>query len=166
MSTATATQFRYHTETIRGVEIEKPVPKRLHSIVMRRLMAALLEQTKGTGLEVFPELDMLCGLDRYCPDLTLATADATFTDDMLDQPAFLAVEILSPGQTIGKLFDKCDTYAQHGTEYGWVIWPEREQAWIVTASRIEEAREGVLIAEQENNAFTLKVSLASLFAGF
>lgn len=129
MSTA-VTEFRYHTETVGGVTREKPVPKRLHAIIMRRIMAALLEQTKGTGYEIYPELDLLCGPDRYCPDVLVTASDAKFTRGMLDDGALLAVEIMSPGQTIGRLIQKGEAYVRHGITTCWIIWPERQRAWI------------------------------------
>lgn len=42
----------------------------------------------------------------------------------------LCVEIVSPGQIIGSLFDKCDRLHSGGTEVCWVIWPERKRCWI------------------------------------
>ncbi len=75
----------------------------------------LERQLEGTDFEILPSLDLLCGRDRYVPDLVVAAKNAQYTDDMLDGASSLAVEIMSPGQTIGRLFEKCDVYVRHGT---------------------------------------------------
>jgi Uma2 family endonuclease len=156
---STATQFRYHTETINGVEIQKPLPKRLHAIIQKRILYLLEEQLAGKGYDVLPELDILCGRDRRCPDLTVYRSDAAFTNAMLTDPPFLAVEIMSPGQTIGNLFDRCRVYLQHGAEWCWVIWPGRRQSWIYTGDTLAERVEGEsLIAGLE-----LQIKLDELF---
>ena len=162
---STVTHFRYHTETIGGVELEKPVRKRLHAIIHARIQRLLETQLQGRSFQLLPALDMLCGPDRYLPDLTVGRKDAAYTNDILDDAAFLTIEIMSPGQTVGALFEKCEAYVQHGTSFCWVIWPKRHQAWIYTRSAITEVFE---TAEQSlvagNEVLSLSLPVRELFA--
>ncbi len=132
---AIVTEPAYHVELIGGIEIQKPVPKKLHAIVQARLIVALAkwQEAHGIACEVLSELDVLCGKnneDRLVPDITVAPESARYIDSQLAEAALLCVEIMSPGQTIGSLFDKCDRIHLGGTEICWVIWPERKRCWM------------------------------------
>ena len=132
---AIVTEPAYHVELIGGIEIQKPLPKKFHAIVQARLIVALSKWQEANGItcEVLPELDVLCGRnreDRLIPDITVAPESAHYIDGQLADAALLCVEIMSPGQTIGSLFDKCDRIHLGGTEVCWVVWPERKRCWM------------------------------------
>ncbi len=126
MSTALA--HSYHSELIGGIEIQKPLPKKLHFLTQRFVL-----RTSDRGLpEQFLagcELNVLCGPDRLAPDVVVVAHNARYRDRDLADPPLLAVEILSPGQTIGNLFDKAERMVRTGTPICWAIWPERRKAW-------------------------------------
>src|SRR3982751_3169705 len=98
----------YHVELIDGREIEKPLTKRFHARVQQRIQMELQKQIGNHLLEVLPALNVRCGEDRLVPDIVVASQNAYYDADDLIEGAFLAIEILSPGQTIGFLFDKAD----------------------------------------------------------
>ena len=56
MSTTT---FRYHTEIIRGVEIEKPLPEKWHALVQKFLLL-WLERELPPDYQCLPELNVIC----------------------------------------------------------------------------------------------------------
>jgi Uma2 family endonuclease len=85
--------------------------------------------------EVLPGLDTLLdrGRDYLCPDIVVTRSDATYDkdNDMLHaRDALLAVEILSPGQTVDELFGKCKLLAAAGCPVCWVIHGEKRRAYL------------------------------------
>jgi Uma2 family endonuclease len=132
MSTTTAE--RYHVELIGGVEREKPTPKRLHWILQRRILFALAEWELRLQSETGNEVDVRCGADLLVPDVAVMVG-ATYDKGVVTSGMLLAVEIMSPGQTIGELFDKCERLHAGGVPYCWVIHPAKRMAWEYHAVR-------------------------------
>ncbi len=137
---AVQTEPVYHLERIDGQEIQKPLPKKLHFLIERYLVLILTRDLPSRYL-AGPELNVLCGQDRLVPDITVVDRDARYEDGDLADPPLLAVEILSPGQTVGQLFDKADRLVRAGAPLCWVIWPERRQAWTYSSDLLNEPRE-------------------------
>ena len=152
----TTTTFRYHTERIDGEEREKPVPKKLHARIQQRLSELLPEGVKSSGAEILPELNVLCGPDRLVPDLTVAPRDAEYVDgDLPAANALLCIEIMSPGQTLSDLFDKCERLLSGGVPSCWVIWGEKRRVWLYTEDNPRETEmltaaglSGIITTEQ------------------
>jgi Uma2 family endonuclease len=46
-----------------------------------------------------------------------------------EQPIYLAVEIFSPEERIGKMLAKCELYHDWGVPYCWVLDPVQRSAW-------------------------------------
>lgn len=138
---AVLTNAKYYIERIDGREIEKPTPKKLHA----RLQAALLRELfkhELIDLEVLPNLDVLIGNgDWLVPDIVLCRRDAKYENGMLAESPPLAVEIISPDQTLGNLLDKCERLHRAGTEMCWVLWPEKSRAWTFTSGGVPEVAE-------------------------
>ena len=147
----------YHVELIDGREIEKPLPKKLHTfiqvfLVMR--LGAIVSQ----GFRIASELNVLCGPDRLVPDVMIIRRGAKYHDGDLEDPPALAVEILSPGQTIGALFDKAARIVAAGAPSCWVIWPERQRAWIYSSYDLIEASESLTARLAENETVTIPLN--------
>ncbi|MGA8593864.1 MAG: Uma2 family endonuclease, partial [Bryobacteraceae bacterium] len=114
---AVSTKFDYHVERVHGQEIQKPWLKLLHAVVQMRILMALA-YLQNEGRRVLPELDVPTSAgDWIVPDVTVARIDANYGHGKLAVPAELAVEIMSPGQTIGQLFDKCELLHAAGTKH-------------------------------------------------
>lgn len=151
----------YHVELINGREVPKPLPKRLHWLVQARLFRELLKWEAALNLEVGTEVDVFAGRsssERLIPDVAAVSTESAYKDGILVSGALLAVEIMSPGQTIGQLFDKCELLHAGGTKYCWVIWPEKRTAWEYPAGGLPLPAPDVL------RAGTIEVQLADLFA--
>lgn len=141
------TTLGYHREQIDGVERDKPMPKHLH-VRIQRWLSRYFTANLPAFLEDWPEQNVICGQDRLIPDIVVCARDAVFENGDLRTPPVLAVEILSPGQTIADLFDKADRLCRSGVVVSWVIWPEKRRAWTYTAD------DGPI---EQNNALALEV---------
>jgi Uma2 family endonuclease len=145
---STAVTHHWRTEVIDGVEREIPTPKPLHIRIQNRMEEIMFAAARANPeFEVLPGLDVLLdrGKDYLCPDIVVTRADAVYADNDMqfshDRPcktpswlhasdALLAVEILSPGQTVQELFGKCDLLHEAGCPICWVICGEKRRAWI------------------------------------
>lgn len=74
------------------------------------------------------------GIQRaYKPDLSFIlkgriTTDFDWRGDFVGAPD-LAVEILSPGQTIKSMISKLDRYFEAGTSEAWLIYPDKQTVY-------------------------------------
>lgn len=137
---ATITEPIYHTELIDGREIQKPLPKKLHAIIQGYL-TALFVRLLSKQFQTLPALNIWCGPDRLVPDLVIADRHARYEDGDLIDPAAFAIEIVSPGQTLGELLGKADRIVRAGTPACWVILPQRRKAWMLSADDLIEAKD-------------------------
>jgi Uma2 family endonuclease len=150
----------YHTELIDGREVEKPLPKKLHARVQAFLLR-ILGMKLVRPYEALPELNVLCGQDRLVPDITVTKRSACYEDGDLAEPPLLAVEIMSPGQTLSNLVNKCERLHKAGTPQCWIVWPERRQAWIYTPASFEAALENLSASLGESS---IEISLAEMWS--
>jgi Uma2 family endonuclease len=153
----------YHVELIDGIEIEKPLPKKFHAIIQRFLLLVLTRDLPKLYIAM-PELNVKCGADRLVPDVCVIERAALLNSDSDDIEApRLAVEILSPGQNLSNVLDKCERLLRHGTGLCWIISPEQRQAWMYRHDHHNS--DFALEAAQEKLAGdTIFISLADMWA--
>jgi Uma2 family endonuclease len=154
---AVITEPIYHTEFIDGREIQKPLPKNLHAFTQTYLII-FFSRTLPHKYRVMSELNVLCGPDRLVPDVTLALRTARYQNGDLADPALLCVEIFSPGQTVGDLFDKADRILKAGAPLCWIIWPERRKAWMYSLKDLTEATDTLSVVLEEADRIDVPVS--------
>lgn len=146
MSTVLAAP-QYHVELIDGQEVEKPLPKKLHSICQTHLLNRL-NQVFEERYWAASELNILTGKhtsdgrrEYIVPDVTVVAPGAKYEDGDLAEPPIWGVEILSPGQTIGDLFNRAERLLALGCPLVWVIWPEKRRAWEYRSDLEEQSAE-------------------------
>lgn len=158
----------YHRELIDGREIQKPVPKKLHTFIQVFLIQ-WLSNNLPRGYRIASELNVLTGhqteqgrREYVVPDVMIVRHAAEYQDGDLAEPPLLAVEILSPGQTIGDLFVRADRILRLGCPMVWVIWPEKRQAWTYSPDALIESL-GLLVANLPGENIPIGISLAELW---
>jgi len=121
-----------YLEYIDGMVLQKPMPNEVHGLLAFRIgyliQAWLGAMPARIGVEVRARLGDLPNF-RF-PDVSYWRPDAPFGDQ---QPPSLAVEILSPTQSIAELRRKCEMLRSTGVETCWLIDP---------VSRTAELHEG------------------------
>lgn len=106
-------------------------------------------------------MNVLCGAVRLVPDVVIVGRSARYEDGDLAEPPILAIEIMSPGQTLSNIVDRCERLHKAGTPQCWVIWPERRQVWMFTPVSLEAAKENLTASLGEGS---IEVSLAEIWA--
>jgi Uma2 family endonuclease len=79
----------------------------------------------------------------FVPDVCVLRLGAA-TDDILRHPPLIAIEILSPEDTIPRAAKKAAEYFQFGVEHIWVIDPRDRCAYRETATGLERVADGEL----------------------
>ena len=123
-------------EFVHGRLIKRALPGLKHATLQQRMVDLLRPQVALTGKVVLAELSLdqtaLDQTDRarsewLTPDVPVSTSQGFITkanNDHALPPAFLAIEILSPGQTFMNLRWKADHYIQWGVQHVWFLDPE------------------------------------------
>jgi Uma2 family endonuclease len=116
-------------ERISEYELErgKPMPNEIHSFAQSNLHAAFVLRYKKQ-FTVFSELTIEVGEARATPDIVIyphfAPNWAKRVPAAKAEPPLVAIEILSPLQTLVEMLDKADKYFAHGVKSCWIVQPE------------------------------------------
>ncbi|UBF26472.1 Uma2 family endonuclease [Kovacikia minuta CCNUW1] len=107
-------------ELIEGQIVQKPMPTIHHSILQKRLVAAI--DPAGSDYEAFPELRCVLSSNSVVPDITIVRRNRIPTENVpiAGAPDWM-IEILSPDQSVTKLIEKIQNCLKEGTQLGWLI---------------------------------------------
>lgn len=142
---ATMTGEKPSLEFVNGEVFQKPMTKKDHQDVSKRIVALMYElERRKLGYFAWETTTNLSeGADRRyrVPDIAFwASGRVVAQPDNVYLPPTLAVEIRSEGQSMRSLRDKCREYRSRGIEVCWLIDPIQRSVEV-----FEEGREGVEI---------------------
>ena len=133
---ATMTGVKPSLEFVNGEVYQKPLTKRSHAEVSKRIAAVFLayERTNGGYFAWETTTNLSSGPDRRyrVPDLAYWSPDKPVGDEIFLPPT-LAIEVVSEGQTVKDMRDKCVEYLSRGVDVCWLIDPRRRIAEVITA---------------------------------
>ena len=78
-------------------------------------------------------------------------------EQIVRTPPLLAIEVLSPRDTLESIQERIDDYLAMGVPCVWVVNPKTRRAWIYAQDSIREAKDGLL------RAGSIEVPLAAIF---
>ncbi len=119
-------------KTLRDVsdyELErgKPMPNAIHSFAQSNLIVALKSRYKKQ-YKIFSELTIEVGEKTATPDIAIYPYfELDWTKRVpaaKAEPPLVAIEIISPSQTLVEMLDKADMYFAHGVKSRWIAQPE------------------------------------------
>jgi Uma2 family endonuclease len=113
-----------------GTVTQKVSPKGRHSSLQGGFVELIHNFARARRMaRAFPELRTVFGGAAYVPDVAVyrweripATAEGEVPDDFTEPPD-IAVEIISPGQTVTTLVRKCIWYVEHGVILALLVDP-------------------------------------------
>jgi Uma2 family endonuclease len=139
-----ATSFRPDRDYVDGVIQERNLGEWPHSRAQGRLFAYLFQREREWKIRVVPEQRVQVSETRFrVPDVTVILESDASTP-ILMAPPFLCVEILSKDDTVSQMNERIADYLRFGVPYVWLIDPLARRAFIYTAEKIEEVRDGIL----------------------
>jgi Uma2 family endonuclease len=147
-------------EYVDGHIEERNLGEKEHSILQRFLTVLFAIKRNEWGVEVYPELRTQTQARRFrVPDVLVMRKSDQF-ERYVKTPPLIAIEILSPEDTLRAMQEKAAEYRQFGIEYIWIIDPEPRIAYRYTGSSLEEERSGELAVP----GTPIRVVLSELFA--
>ena len=112
------------------------------------------------GVEVFPELRTQTTARSFrVPDVLVVRTGEKF-DRYVTQPPLIAIEILSPGDSLRDMQQKAAEYRLFGAENIWIIDPKPRLAYRYTPSGLEDVQTGELVVP----GTPIRVVLSEMFA--
>lgn len=147
-------------EYVDGRIEERNLGEKEHSIIQGYLTFHFMLNRAEWGVAVFPELRTQTQARRFrVPDVLVMWAGEKF-DRYVTQPPLIAIEILSPEDTLRAMQEKAAEYRSFGIENIWIVDPEPRIAYRYLEGGLQEVREGALAVA----GTPIRVVLSEMFA--
>jgi Uma2 family endonuclease len=155
-----ATRYRPDRDYVDGIVEERNVGKWDHGDLQLAIGSYLRQRQKKWGIRVVVETRVQVSKERFrVPDVCVVLGEPG--EQILTQPPFICIEVLSPEDRLSRLEDRVDDYLKMGVPNVWVLDPRTKRAWNITPSDgWREEKSGTL--KTENPA--LEVPLAEIFS--
>ncbi len=152
--------FEHDCEYVDGTIEERDLGEFEHSFIQLFLGSIFVTHRAEWGIVAVTEQRIQIKPDRFrVPDLTVLRASVR-RERILTQPPLLAIEILSPEDTMRRISAKAVEYLEFGIQNVWVIDPYARVAYRGTDNGLELIRSGKLtIADTP-----IKIAIQDLFA--
>jgi Uma2 family endonuclease len=109
------------------LERGKPMPNEIHGSVQANLLGLLIAHYKKQ-FRFISELTIELGEKTAVPDISVyARYEVPWTKRVpaaKAEPPLVAIEIISPSQTLVEMLDKADMYFAQGVKSCWIVQPE------------------------------------------
>jgi Uma2 family endonuclease len=147
-------------EFVDGRIEERNLGEKEHSILQRFLTVLFAIKRLEWAVEVFPELRTQTKARNFrVPDVLVTRAGEKF-ERYVTSPPLIAVEILSPEDSLQAMQQKAAEYWHFGVEQIWIIDPESRIAYRYTGSSLDEVSDGALTVP----GTPIRVALSEMFA--
>jgi Uma2 family endonuclease len=147
-------------EFVDGRIEERNLGEKEHSIIQGYLTFLFMLKRAEWGIEVFPELRTQTKPRNFrVPDILVMRTGERF-DRYVTSPPLIAIEILSPEDSLRAMQEKAVEYRLFGVQNIWIIDPEPRLAYRYADGSLEEVRTGALSVPD----MPIRVALSELFA--
>jgi Uma2 family endonuclease len=155
-----STSWSPDRELVDGRIEERNLGEKEHSLIQRYLTFLFMLKRAEWSVEVFPELRTQTAARNFrVPDVLVVPKGEAF-ERYITRPPLIAVEILSPEDTLRSMQGKAAEYLRFGIENIWIIDPEPRLAYRYTSAGFEEVHAGELSVP----GTPIRVVLSELFA--
>jgi Uma2 family endonuclease len=164
METTTLDLELYEEITEYERERGKPMPSFEHALAQRKTIILLDVFDNYLAL---PELSLKLS-DNFAPTPDVAVYPKHFLSKLRSMnrtkvtiPPVLSIEILSPKQALGDLFEKAENFLKHGTSEAWVIVPEIKS---ITVFRPNQDPKTYITGEVHHESTGITINIEQLFS--
>jgi Uma2 family endonuclease len=155
-----STSWSPDREFVEGRIEERNLGEKEHSIIQRYFTFLFMLKREEWGMEVFPELRTQTQARRFrVPDVLVVRTGDSF-QRYITRPPLIAIEILSPEDTLRALQAKSEEYRSFGIENIWIIDPDKRQVYNSTTAGLELVECGELTVPET----PIRVVLNEMFA--
>jgi Uma2 family endonuclease len=139
-----STSYEPDCEYDDGVIVERNLGEFEHSFLQTLLATHFTNNMDAWAVFALTEQRMQIAPRKFrIPDVCVLRVGAA-AEDILTQPPFIAIEILSPEDTIRRATKKATEYVHFGIEHVWVIDPQARVAYRGTLTGLERIPSGEL----------------------
>jgi len=154
-----STSYEPDCEYDDGVVVERNLGGIEHSLLQTLLAALFTNQMDAWGVYGLTEQRVQLGPGRFVvPDVCAVEISARW-EKILTRPPLIAIEILSPEDTLRRAEVKAREYLQFGLEHVWIIDPYARVAYRASSNGLELQANGELTV----SGTPIVVRLADLF---
>jgi len=123
--------YRPDCDYVDGEVLERSWGDRSHGRMQAVLGSYFFVRRKDLSIEVYPGLRIQVKANRYrIPDLCVVLGSTT--EEIFTRPPFLCVEILSPEDRMGRVWERIHDYFEMGVPNVWIVDPENRVAHIAS----------------------------------
>ena len=131
------TSYSPDREYVDGELVEIHVGEKHHCQVQSNVVFVL--RTKYKGIRVYPELRSRVTATRFrLPDVCVTLQPPS--GEVLEEPPFIAIEIISSEDRVTRLVEKLKEYAARGTRHIWVFDPRLRQMFVFRDDALIEVK--------------------------
>ena len=153
------TSYHPDREYVDGEVLKRNVGERDHSWIQRAILYFIMSREKKLGVTILQELRLQINPRHYrVPDLMILIGGKP-DEQIVTRPPLVCIEVLSPEDRMCRMQKKIADYLAFGVRYVWVLDPQTKEAFVYTATGVQEIKEGAL--RTENPA--IEVPLGEIF---
>jgi Uma2 family endonuclease len=131
-------------EFVEGRIEERNLGEKEHSIIQGYLTALFWNKRTEWAIRAFPQLRTQTQSRRFrVPDVLVTRAGDKF-ERYVTHPPLIAIEILSPEDTLSAMQAKAAEYRDFGIENIWIIDPAARMVYRYTGAALDEMKTGEL----------------------
>ena len=153
-----------------GTVVQKMSPKARH-VTLQQFFAELMNSFGEPRLvRAYPELRTIFGGAAYVPDVSVylrervpRNAEGEVEDDFREPPE-IAIEVVSPGQSVNSLVRRSVWYVDHGVRVALVVDPEDRSVLIFRAGQPPRVAQGVDAIELDDVLPGFELTAERVFA--
>ena len=154
-----STVYEPDCEYDNGVIVERNLGETEHAYLQTLLATLFTVHAAEWNVLAFTEQRVQITSDRFLvPDVCVTRLGAPW-ERILTKPPLIAIEVMSPEDTVRRASAKAREYLEFGVEHVWVIDPSARVAYIGTSSGLELVRSGELSVADP----AILVSVSELF---
>jgi Uma2 family endonuclease len=155
-----ATVYEHDCEYVDGIVEERAVGEFDHACLQALLIGLFLQHRDDWGVFPLPEQRTQTRATRFrVPDVVVLRKGAP-REKILKTPPLLAIEILSPEDSLRRTNVKAMEYLEFGIEHVWIIDPASRTGYRATPEGLDELENGVFTVP----GTPIQVDLTKLFA--
>ena len=132
------TDYQPDREYVDGEIRERNLGEKEHARLQMTLGWILRNHQQDWKIQVYPELRVQVAPTRFrVPDLTVLRADAP-DEQIITHPPLIAIEILSPSDTLLGMREKIEDYLAFGIPNIWIVDPSDRMGYICRSGSFRE----------------------------
>jgi Uma2 family endonuclease len=153
---------RIKDELIGGEVVKMPPASQRHDRIknrIKRLLDRHLDNNPHLAMESLVEMGaQVSQHDVFVPDVSLVKLDRCSEERIFRGAPDLAIEFVSPSDTVTRLKAKVDTYLQGGSNAVWVVFPDSRSVMIYSSGSVRELKGDQIIEDAILPGFSTPVS--------